>query len=95
MIDNNRDVAYNTELKKKWTDQFVMVNEGRPELQRFAGIVGRVVTVNFNGKALVDFQDGAWYDITASEEFLRILDPNEAAGKYKNVNSAQPIPEKQ
>ncbi len=83
------------ELKREWTDQFVQVKAERPELKRFAGIVGRVATVNYNGKALIDFQDGGWYDITASTEFLTKLDPNEAQGKYKNVNSAQPIPEKQ
>jgi hypothetical protein len=54
-----------------------------------------VVTVNFNGKAVIDFQDGGWYDITASAQFLRVLDPAEGKAKYKNVNSAQPIPEKQ
>ncbi|MCS7046665.1 MAG: hypothetical protein NZO58_09945 [Gemmataceae bacterium] len=83
------------DLQRAWTDQYVMVKPHRPELKRFANIVGRVVTVNFNGKALIDFQDGAWYDITASEEFLTKLDPAEGQAKYKNVNSAQPIPEKQ
>jgi hypothetical protein len=82
-------------LKQQWTDQYVEVSPDRPELKRFGGLVGRVVTVNQNGKALVDFQDGGWYDITASEECLRKLDPAVAAGKYKNVNSAQKIPEKQ
>jgi hypothetical protein len=53
-----------------------------------------VVTVNYNGKAIVDFQDGAWYDIPASDEFLVKVDASEAA-KYKNVNSAQVIPDKQ
>ncbi len=72
-----------------------MVKPECPELQRFSGIVGRVVTVNFNGKAVIDFQDGGWYDITASEEYLTKLDPAEGAAKYKNVNSAQLIPEKQ
>jgi hypothetical protein len=81
-------------LVAQWTDQYVEVNPDRPELKRFAGIVGRVVTVNLSNKALVDFQDGGWYDITASEEYLRKLG-KEAASKYKNVNSAQPIPEKQ
>jgi hypothetical protein len=86
----------NDALKREWTDQFVEVNPERPELKRFAGIVGRVITVNHNNKALVDFQDGAWYDITASEEYLRKLDPAAAKAKYKgDVNSAQPIPEKQ
>jgi hypothetical protein len=83
------------ELKREWTDQFVEVNAERPELKRFAGIVGRVITVNYNNKALVDFQDGAWYDITASPEYLKKLGP-EAKAKYDaKVNSAQPIPEKQ
>jgi hypothetical protein len=83
-------------LKREWTDQFVEVDPERPELKRFAGIVGRVITVNQNNKALVDFQDGGWYDISASEEYLRKLDPAVAKGKYKgDVNSAQPIPEKQ
>ena len=83
------------DLRKEWIDQYVMVTPSRQELQRFAGIVGRVVTVNYNGKALIDFQDGAWYDITASTDFLTKLDPAEAQTKYQNVNSAQVIPEKQ
>ena len=82
------------DVRKKWIDQYVKVNENRPELKRFAGIVGRVVTVNYNGKAIVDFQDGAWYDIPACDEHLVKLDAAEAA-KYKNVNSAQLIPDKQ
>ena len=86
----------NEALKREWTDQYVEVNPERLELKRFAGIVGRVVTVNQNNKALVDFQDGSWYDISASEEYLRKLDPAVAKAKYKgDVNSAQPIPEKQ
>jgi hypothetical protein len=85
----------NDALKREWTDQFVEVNSERPELKRFVGIVGRVVTVNHNNKALVDFQDGGWVDIAASEEYLRKLDPAVAKAKYKNVNGAQPIPEKQ
>ena len=84
------------ELKREWTDQFVEVNAERPELKRFAGIVGRVITVNYNNKALVDFQDGGWYDIAASPEYLKKLDPATAKAKYKgDVNSAQPFPEKQ
>ena len=43
-------------LQREWTDQYVQVNPERPELKRFAGIVGRVVTVNFNRRALIDFQ---------------------------------------
>jgi hypothetical protein len=82
-------------LKQEWTDQYVEVIPDRPELKRFAGIIGRVVTVNHNNKAVVDFQDGGWYDINPTEECLRKLDSATAAAKYKNVNSAQPIPDKQ
>jgi hypothetical protein len=83
-------------LKREWTDQYVLVNPERPELKRFAGIVGRVVTVNHNNKALIDFQDGGWYDISASTEYLTRLDPNEGKAKFDpKANSAQPIPEKQ
>jgi hypothetical protein len=84
------------ELKRRWTDQYVEVNPARPELRRFTGLVGRVVTVNRNNKAVIDFEDGGWYDITASEEFLKRLDPAEGKKKYKGTaNSAQPFPEKQ
>jgi hypothetical protein len=83
-------------LRAEWTDQFVRANPARPELKRFADTVGRVVTVNFNGKAIVDFQDGAWYDITAAPQFLIRVDAADAKGKYDaKVNSAQPYPEKQ
>jgi hypothetical protein len=55
-----------------------------------------VVTVNFNNKAIIDFQDGGWYDITASSECLTKVDPAEAKAKFNaKANSAQPIPEKQ
>jgi hypothetical protein len=83
-------------LRREWTDQFVTVNPNRPELRRFANIVGRVITVNWNGKAVIDFQDGGWYDITASSEWLNKMAPADAKGKYNaKANSAQPIPDKQ
>jgi len=82
------------DLRKLWIDQYVKINENRPDLKRFAGIIGRVVTVNYNGRALVDFQDGGWYDVPASEEYLVKVEATEGA-KYKNTNSAQVIPDKQ
>jgi len=86
--------SLNEALKREWTDQYVNVSPDRPELARFRGIVGRVITVNQNNRALVDFQDGGWYDI--APEFLVKLDPAEAKARYDpKVNSAQPIPEKQ
>ncbi len=83
------------QLKQEWTDQYVTVNPDRPELKRFVGIVGRVVTVNMSGRALIDFQDGGWYDIMASADCLTRIDKAEGEKKYKNVNSAQPVPAKQ
>jgi hypothetical protein len=83
-------------LRAEWTDQFVRANVDRPELKRFGDTVGRVVTVNFNGKALVDFQDGGWYDIPATPQYLVRLDAAEGTAKYNSkTNSAQPFPEKQ
>ena len=84
------------ELKRTWTDRYVRVKLGRAEYARFEGKVGRVVTVNFGGKALVDFADGAWYDIPASEEYLEVVPEDEAKGKYDpTANSAQKIPTRQ
>lgn len=85
------------QLKQEWTDRLVMAKADKPELKRFEGKVGRVVTVNWSGKAIVDFADGAWYDIPASEEYLTTLaadDPNRAKYNPKE-NSAQPRPERQ
>ncbi|HVS37375.1 MAG TPA: hypothetical protein VMS17_17570 [Gemmataceae bacterium] len=87
--------SLNESLKREWTDQLVEVNPEQLELQRFQGIVGRVVTVNCNNKAVIDFQDGGWYDITASELYLRKLDAAAKAKYDASVNSAQPHPLKQ
>jgi hypothetical protein len=85
------------ELRQLWTDRLVTVRLERPELQRFSGKVGRVVTVNYSGKAVVDFADGAWYDIPASEEHLVPLGPDDPLrAKYDSkMNSAQARPERQ
>jgi hypothetical protein len=81
-------------MKGDWTDKLVEVDPDRPELKRFAGLVGRVITVNCNLKAVVDFADGGWYDITP--RYLRVVTDEAARKKYDpKANSAQPIPEKQ
>jgi hypothetical protein len=90
------DLEAAEELKRIWTDRLVMAKANRPELKRFEGKVGRVVTVNWSGKALVDFGDGAWYDVPASEEYLTPLaadDPNRSKYDAK-ANTAQPHPER-
>jgi hypothetical protein len=83
-------------LKRLWTDKFVRVKPGHAVYERFAGKVGRVITVNYGGKALVDFADGAWYDIPAAEAYLEVVPEEEAKGKYDaTVNSAQKLPGRQ
>lgn len=84
------------DLKRAWTDKLVRVTASRPELARFAGRVGRVVTVNYSGRAVVDFADGAWYDIP---DFAAVLEPvtDEAEAKTYDAtaNSAQKLPARQ
>lgn len=52
-------------LRLQYTDQYVAVDCRPPELARFAGMVGRVKTVNMSGRALVQFAgaDEGWHDI--------------------------------
>ncbi|MBA4189348.1 MAG: hypothetical protein C0467_15230 [Planctomycetaceae bacterium] len=84
------------ELKRTWTDKFVRVKAGLHRYERFAGKIGRVVTVNFGGQAIVDFADGAWYDIPALAEYLEEVLDEDAKGKYDaTANSAQKLPARQ
>ena len=81
-------------LKATWTDKLVRVRDGFPEYARFAGLVGRVVTVNYGGRALVDFADGAWYDIPATDAHLEVV--TDPAAKFDaTANSAQKLPTRQ
>jgi hypothetical protein len=83
-------------LRRTWTDKFVSIKSGHAEYTRFAGKVGRVVTVNYGGRAIVDFADGAWYDIPASEHYLEVVPDEIARPKYDGtVNSAQKLPSRQ
>jgi hypothetical protein len=62
------------ELKREWTDKYVMVQKGVPELRRFEGLTGCVKTVNMNCRLLVQFEtpaDISWYDI--APKFLRVV----------------------
>lgn len=69
MFDQEPGMAAKTneQLKAEYTDKKVSIASNRPELARFQGRIGRVVTVNQNNRALVDFQDGPWYDIPLDE----------------------------
>ncbi len=79
-------------LKAEYTDQYVIVDETRPELARFKGLVGQVRTINFNGRALVQF-DGAGnrgrYDIEL--DYLKVVDkPQPKPPPEKKKPAAKP-----
>jgi hypothetical protein len=52
-------------LKRQYAGRRVVVDARRPELNRLAGLPGRVVAINCNGDALVQFDgpDTSWHDI--------------------------------
>lgn len=81
-------------LRRQWTDQYVMVKGDRPELARFQGKVGQVKTVNFNGRALVQFDadsNRAWYDI--HPDYLQVVPkPAEPAPVEKKAAAVKPAP---
>lgn len=91
------DFATVDRLKAAWTDKLVRVKPAaRPELARFEGRVGRVVTVNYGGRAVIDFADGAWYDVPDFESVLdEVTDPAEAKRYDPTANSAQKLPARQ
>lgn len=62
-------------LKKQYTDKYVTVKSGVPELRRFMGLTGVVKTINMSCRALVLFDgpaDIGWYDIDPA--FLTVVD---------------------
>ena len=81
-------------LKRQYTDQFVVVDEHRPELARFRGVTGQIKTVNMNGRALVEFQDYianiGWYDIDL--EFLTVVPKPDPAAAVAASNPAAARP---
>jgi len=85
------------QLKRVWSDKLVRVKpDARPDLKRFEGRVGRVVTVNYSGLAVVDFADGAWYDIANFEAVLDEVTDDAERKKYDaTANSAQVFPARQ
>jgi hypothetical protein len=59
-------------LKRQYAGQRVRVDAQRPELARWANVLGRIVTINHNGQALVQFDgpDQTRHDI--DPEFLKL-----------------------
>jgi hypothetical protein len=78
-------------IKQDYTDKYVMVDPQRPELARFADVVGQVKTVNMSGRALVEFLDyhlnTGWYDIEL--EFLKVVEK-----PLPKEKTEKPVPKK-
>jgi hypothetical protein len=75
------------QLKRDWTDKYVVVDGSLPELRRFVGLTGTVKTVNYSGRALVEFDGNnniGWYDIDT--KFLKqIAEPLPKAVKAEKT----------
>ena len=82
------------QLQRQLTDKYVVVDQSRPELQRFGGMTGQVKTVNFSGRALVEFDannNTGWFDI--DPQFLKVIDaplPKPVAKETKGEKKAAP-----
>jgi hypothetical protein len=59
-------------LRSRFAGNRVLVDARRPELARLANVLGRVVTINLNGQAIVQFDwaDQGWHDI--DPKFLKL-----------------------
>jgi hypothetical protein len=85
------------QLRSAWEGRYVEVLPTAPaKFLRFAGKLGRVVTVNKNGCVIVDFADGAWYDVPNPDAMLTKVDDPARIGTFDaTANSAQPLPSRQ
>ncbi len=81
-------------LRHEYTDQYVVVEGRLPPLARFKGKVGRVHTVNVNGRALVEFEDDrSRYDLEL--DYLKVVDkpkPKEPPARAKPVAAKPDMP---
>jgi hypothetical protein len=82
-------------LKLEYTDKYVVVDGDRPELARFKDFVGQVKTINFNGRALVEFDGNSnrgWYDIEL--DYLKVVDKPEPKPVVPKGKAAAKAPAK-
>ncbi len=81
-------------LRHEYTDRYVVVDGKLPPLARFKGKVGRVHTINVNGRALVEFEnDRSRYDLEL--DYLKVVDkpkPKEPPAKAKPVPAKPDVP---
>ncbi len=70
-------------LRKEFTDELVKVEDAPATPGRFTGKVGRVITVNANGRALVQFNGHpARYAIDVDD--LHVVDPTVSLSESTN-----------
>lgn len=85
-------------LQAEFTDKYVIVSGERPELARFAGVVGQVKTINMSGRALVEFtgylNNPGWHDIELAA--LKVVDkpPEPEPAAKKKAKPASKVPAK-
>ncbi len=74
-------------LRTEYCDEYVVVDAQCPELARFKGMIGQVQTINYCGRALVQF-DGdsnrAWYDVGL--DYLKVVEKPEPKGQAAGKN---------
>lgn len=77
-------------LRQEYADKQVVVDGDRPELARFTARIGQVKTINFNGRALVEFDgdDRGWYDLEL--DYLKVVDQPEPKPAPKE---GRPVPQ--
>ncbi len=77
-------------LQREYTDKYVEVDAKRPELARFADYTGIVKTINYNGRALVEFldfnQNIGWFDIGL--DYLKIVPKPDPSAKKAEKTKA-------
>lgn len=80
-------------LRSEWTGKTVQIKSSRSELSRFANKTGTVITVNKNGKCLVDFHDGGWYDIEPND-LINCTITEQISHRENTTQSAIPVRQK-
>ena len=63
------------ELNRRYRGRQVMVDPQQPELVPLANLAGQIKAINYNGRALVQFEgpDQGWHDIDLT--CLRVVSP--------------------
>jgi len=79
------------QLRQEYTDQYVTVEGGPPEMGQLEGRVGQVRTINMNGRAMVQFEgaDNSWHDLEL--DYVKVVDKPEPKPE-KVKKPAKPSP---